>query len=112
MVKYRVIRDLQGGDFGMDRDYTAEEWLEQAVDWRDSDDSWGDWGGGVDCYGNKHYDEREWFIRFWKQMIKDGKEKELIDCISEYWQIELAEIRHINVVYKGRTEKIKVKNIA
>lgn len=27
MKRYRVIEDLQGGDFGMDRDYTANEWL-------------------------------------------------------------------------------------
>ena len=112
MKRYRVVKDLQGGSFGMDRDYTAEEWLEQAVDWRDSDDSWGDYGEGVDCYGQEHLDDRSWFIKFWKQMIKDGKEQELIDYISEIWQIELAEIKPINVVYKGRTESIRVKNIA
>lgn len=26
--RYRVIEDLQGGDFGMYRDYTVEQWRE------------------------------------------------------------------------------------
>lgn len=90
--KYRVVRDLQGGEFGMGRDYTAEEWLEQAVDWRDSDDSWGDYGEGVDCYGNKHLDSRSWFIKFWKRMIKDGREQELIDYIADIWALEFEKV--------------------
>lgn len=93
MNKYRVIRDLQGGEFGMGRDYTAEEWLEQTVEWRDSDDSWGDYGEGVDCYGNKHLDSRSWFIKFWRRMIKDGKEQELIDYIADIWSLEFERIK-------------------
>ena len=57
-TKYRVVKDLQGGEFGMGIDMTAEEWLEQAVEWRDSDDSWGDYGEGVDMYGEKYLDDR------------------------------------------------------
>lgn len=30
MKKYRVTEDLQGGEFGMYRDYTLKEWREQA----------------------------------------------------------------------------------
>ena len=93
MNKYRVIRDLQGGEFGMGRDYTAEEWLEQAVDWRDSDDSWGDYGEGVDMYGEKYLDNREHFIKFWKHMIKDGKEQELIDYIADIWSLEFEKVK-------------------
>lgn len=37
--KYRVIRDLQGGEFGMGRDYTIEEWREQAIEWADMDEN-------------------------------------------------------------------------
>ena len=93
MKKYRVIKDLQGDGFGMGRDYTAMDWLAQAVEWRDADDSWGDYGEGVDCYGHKHKDSRSWFIRFWKQMIWDGKEQELIDYIADVWGLEFEEIK-------------------
>lgn len=93
MKRYEVVEDYQGGDFGMGRQYTAEEWLNQAVEWRDSDDSWGDWGEGTDCYGTKHHDEREWFIDFWKHMIADGKEQELIDYIADMWQINIQEVK-------------------
>lgn len=109
MKRYRVVRDLQGGAFGMGRDYTATEWLEQAVSWRDSDDSWGDWGDGVDCYGNKHKDSRTWFIKFWTRMIKDGKEQELIDYIADIWDIEFAEVKTIKVIGRSKTTPVKVK---
>lgn len=79
MNKYRVVKDLQGGEFGMGRDYTAEEWLEQAVEWRDSD-GWED-------------DEREEYTKFWEQRIKDGKEQELIDYIAETWQLEFEKVK-------------------
>lgn len=93
MNKYRVIKDLQGGEFGMGRDFTAKEWLEQAVEWRDSDDSWGDYGEGVDMYGEKHLDDREHFIEFWEQVIKDGKEQELIDYIADIWSLEFEKVK-------------------
>lgn len=86
MKKYRVIKDLQGGEFGMGRDYTALEWLEQASEWRDSDGSWGD-------YESDGEDTREYFESFWKQVIKDGKEQELIDYISDIWQLEFEEVK-------------------
>lgn len=92
-IKYRVVRDLQGGDFGMDREYTAYEWLDQSVEWRDADDSWGDWGEGVDCYGHAHKDSRTWYIKFWKHMIKDGKEQELIDYIADMWGLEFEKVK-------------------
>lgn len=86
MKKYRVIEDYQGGDFGMGRDYTAEEWLEQATEWRDSDDSWGDWGDG-------DIDTREGWLELWRKLIEDNKEQELIDYISDMWQIRFEEIK-------------------
>lgn len=93
MNKYRVVRDLQGGEFGTGRNYTAKEWLEQAVEWRDSDDSWGDYGEGVDCYGDKHLDSRTWFIKFWNKIIKDGREQELIDYIADVWSLEFEKVK-------------------
>lgn len=93
MNKYRVIRDLQGGGFCVGTTMTANEWLEQAVEWRDTDDSWGDYGDGTDMWGETHNDDREWFIRFWKQRIKDGKEQELIDYIADVWQLEFKKVK-------------------
>ena len=83
-AKYRVVRDLQGGEFGMGRDYTAEEWLECMLEWRDSDDSWGDYGGDIDT--------REGCEKFWKDIIKQGKEQELIDYIADIWMLEFEKI--------------------
>lgn len=86
MKKYRVIKDLQGGEFGMGRDYTAEEWLEQAYEWRESDDSWGDCeGGGLDT--------PQGFLGYWRDVIKDGREQELIDYIADIWSLEFKEIK-------------------
>jgi hypothetical protein len=93
MKRYRVVRDLQGGEFGMGRDYTANEWLELAVEWRDADDSWGDYGEGVDCDGDKHLDSKTWFIKFWKKIIKDGREQELIDYIADIWGLVFEEVK-------------------
>lgn len=59
----------------------------------DSDDSWGDYGDGTDMYDETHHDDRKWFIRFWKKVIADGKEQELIDYISDIWDIDLREGR-------------------
>lgn len=33
MTRYRVVRDLQGGEFGTGRDYTLEQWCKQALEW-------------------------------------------------------------------------------
>lgn len=88
-MKYRVVRDLQGGEFGMGRDWTAEEWLECMLDWRDSDDSWGDYGDGED-----YIDTRAGCEKFWRNKIKQGKEKELIDYIADVWSLEFEEIKN------------------
>ena len=37
-MRYRVVRDYQGGEFGMGRDYTAMEWLEQMTEWSEMDE--------------------------------------------------------------------------
>ena len=91
-TKYRVVKDLQDGEFCLGSVMTAEEWLERAVAWRDSDNSWGDYVGGVDYYGNRHKDSRSWFIKFWKRMIKDGREQELIDYIADIWALEFEKV--------------------
>ena len=39
--RYYVCRDYQGGEFGMNRDYDCLQWLEQAKEWANSDESYG-----------------------------------------------------------------------
>lgn len=41
MERYRVVRDLQGGEFGMGRDYTIEQWRKQGLEWCWVDDNYG-----------------------------------------------------------------------
>lgn len=65
--RYYVVKDLQGGSFGMDRFYTIEQWREQALDWLDADDA---------------DDETK---EVWKNMPED----KLIENISDFWQIRL-----------------------
>lgn len=79
---YACVEDRQGGGFGMGRCYTAEEWLEQAYEWRESDDSWGDYEGGGQ-------DTPRGFLDYWRGVIADGREQELIDYISDIWDIDI-----------------------
>jgi len=75
MKKYIVIEDYQGGEFGMYRAYTAEEWGEQAYEWADSDD----WENPDEC------------------LLENFKtEEELINFISEIWEIEIVELNSEN----------------
>ncbi len=78
MKQYRVIEDLQGGTFGMGRVYTAEEWLEQALDWLDAD--------GTDPMA---LDDIE---NYYRREIAKGNEQAVIDYIAEMWQLEFEEI--------------------
>lgn len=50
MNYYIVVRDKQGGEFGMHRAYTAEEWSEQAMEWASQDGS-----EDVDSWALKNY---------------------------------------------------------
>ena len=85
MKKYIVIRDYQGGNFGMFRAYTAKGWGEQAYEWSDSDcseypDQWlienFTKNYSIDKNGNKHY----------------STEQDLINAIADMWEIELVEL--------------------
>lgn len=67
--RYRVSADLQGGDFGMGRTYTIEQWREQAIDWADMD-------------------EHDGLIETLKALPKD----EVLDEIAEFWQLEFEEV--------------------
>lgn len=90
MKLYRVIKDRQGGSFAMGCPQTARGWLENMIDWRDSDDSWGDWGNGRD---NDYEDEREKAIKWWQNHLKTKTgEKDLIEYISDFWDLDFQEI--------------------
>lgn len=71
MKKYIVIKDYQDGEFGMYRDFTAEQWGQQAYEWADSDD----WENPDECL-----------------LENFETEKELIDFISEMWELEIIEL--------------------
>lgn len=71
MKKYRVTRDLQGGDFGMYRDYTLKEWREQAIEWCEMDDNY------ATARALKRY---------------EVKNCNLIDFIAEVWGLEFSEV--------------------
>lgn len=66
---YRVVRDLQGGTFGMGRDLTVEGWREQAMEWAYMDD-------------NEDL-ERE---------LEELQHKEVIGFIAEIWGLEFEEV--------------------
>lgn len=71
MNYYIVTRDLQGGEFGMNRCYTAREWGEQAFEWADSDGS----------------EEPEyWLLENYKS------EQDLIDDIADFWELRFAKL--------------------
>lgn len=76
---YYVTRDRQGGSFGMGRLYTAYEWLEQAVEWWDDDGFW------------ETDEERSDFIYEWLCKINAGFEEEMIEYISNMWELDLEE---------------------
>lgn len=72
--RYRVVRDLQGGDFGMMRYYTIEEWREQAIEWLNSD------GASKET------------LELWLDMPAN----EVIQSVEEWWQLEILECRKIS----------------
>ena len=71
MKYYIVTADLQGGEFGMERAYTAKDWAKQAYTWACSD-------------GDE--DAEHWKIENFKN------EQELIDSIGDVWDLAFAEI--------------------
>lgn len=75
MRSWRVVRDLQGGTFGMGRAYTTKEWAETALEWTDSD-------------GN----DTEPLRKLFDELLEQGKEKEVIDTIAEWWWLEFGEV--------------------
>lgn len=66
---YAVTNDYQGGEFGMYRLYTIEQWREQALEWADTDEA----------------DEI-------MEELKNLPAEQVIDYIAELWSLGFAEI--------------------
>ena len=71
MNYYIVTCDRQGGEFGMNRCYTAKQWGEQAFEWADSDD---------------YETPEEWLYDNY------AKEEDLIADIADWWELDFAKI--------------------
>ena len=82
---YKVVRDLQGGEFGMYRIQTIEDWREQAIEWADMD-------------------EHDGIVEELKRLPLD----EVIDYIAEFWQLEFKEIDIYDLKYDYDDLKIAV----
>ena len=81
MKKYRVIEDLQGDEWCVGIVDTAKGWLDRAIGWRDSDDSFEDAA------------ERKKFIAYWEHKIKMGEEEKLIEYVADVWAINFEEVK-------------------
>lgn len=82
---YKVVRDLQGGQFGMYRIQSIEEWREQAISWADSD-------------------ENDFLIEDLENMPQD----KVIEYISKVWELEFKEIDIHDLKYDYDDLKIAV----
>jgi len=69
MERYKVVHDRQGGEFGMDRNYTEEQWRKQALEWCWVDD-------------DAHLAE----------MVMAVDNGYVIDFISGMWDLEFAKV--------------------
>lgn len=67
--RYRVVKDLQGDEFGMYRDYTIEQWRQQAIDWAEMDEH-----DGV------------------VERLKEMPEEQILPYIADFWTVEFAEV--------------------
>lgn len=76
--RYICIKDYQGDTFGMFRDCTAKQWLEQAREWADSD------GNDTTCWCINNY----------------PNEQAIIYDISDWWQIKIVELKNTEEVVK------------
>lgn len=76
-IRYHVQEDLQGGDFGMYRDFTVEQWRNQAIDWATMDDN----EGLVESLNRLKHDEVLPFVaELWRlKFRKTRKDKKSIN---------------------------------
>jgi len=74
MNRYYVDKDLQGDYFGMNRDYTALQWLEQAQEWADMEENY------------ELFNEIE--------NMKQKFEQNVLNYIGTLWAIRFRKVRH------------------
>lgn len=74
MIRYRVVKDYQGGEFGTGRDFTIEQWVKQALEW---------------CY----VDENDALAELLMFNYHNMKNTAILDFISEIWQIQFRKVR-------------------
>ena len=74
MTRYRVIRDLQGGDFAMGSCFTLEQWYKQALYWCEAD-------------GNDEL--AEFIYRYYKECT----DKQFLAFVGEIWALEFRKVR-------------------
>lgn len=74
MIRYRVVKDYQGGDFGMERDFTIEQWVKQALEW---------------CYVDENDALAEILLYNYHNMHGTA----ILDFISEIWAIQFRKVR-------------------
>lgn len=93
MKRYKVVRDRQGGAFGMGRNYTIKEWIQQARDWCWADDN-DDLDNELERLQKNHKGYSDW---------------DILNIISDIWDIEFAEVKTIKVLGRSKTTPVKVK---
>lgn len=72
---YINIRDYQGGTWAMGCVDTIKEWKNRALEWCDSDENW----------------------ELYKAIKNHKLDTELLDIISEYWDIKIVEFSKDNI---------------
>lgn len=70
---YEVIEDRQGGEFGMDRQYTLKEWIDQAFEW---------------LYMDECFEEDQVFVNYLLNHPEDA-----LNQIDDFWEITFEEVK-------------------
>ena len=78
--QWYVIEDRQGGEFGMYRLLTAEEWLDQAIEWSESDG----------YFDDEDSETEEEYRAHWEAIIASNPQ-EFIDYLEDLWELTMVE---------------------
>lgn len=105
MDRYKVVRDLQGGEFGMGRDFTIEQWRKNALEWCYSDDSY---GLAKELYELNSEDVLGYIAEVWALEFKKVRKDKKIDQsdIEAYEDETLDEFYHTRFGYTNETYKV------
>lgn len=84
---YAVTNDYQGGEFGMNRLYTIEQWREQAIDWAEADE----FDGTI-------------------KELTELPTEQVINYISEFWGLDFTEININKWTWDNKTNELVLYN--